>query len=72
MRKINLLKTFSFTMILGTSFLMVQEIYSQNRSLQPAPNCTYTGNPSDYCYASDGTNNLRVTNCRPGSTACYY
>jgi hypothetical protein len=37
-----------------------------------ATNCTYTGNSSDYCNASDGTHNLKVTNCRPGSTSCGY
>ena len=38
----------------------------------PAANCHYTGNSSDECYASDGTRNLIVTNCRPGSTTCGY
>lgn len=37
-----------------------------------ATNCAYTGNSSDYCNASDGTHNLKVINCRPGSTSCYY
>lgn len=37
-----------------------------------ATNCSYTGNSADYCYASDGSNNLKVINCRPGSTSCYY
>lgn len=37
-----------------------------------ANNCTYTGNSSDYCYASDGSHNLRVLRCVPGSTSCYY
>lgn len=37
-----------------------------------ATNCTYTGNSSDYCNASDGTHNLKVLNCRPGTTSCYY
>lgn len=38
----------------------------------PAANCYYTGNSSDICYASDGTRNLRVSNCKPGSTTCGY
>lgn len=36
----------------------------------PATNCTYTGNSADECYASDGTNNYIVFNCRPGTTSC--
>ena len=44
-------------------------------SLDPgdtASNCSFTGNSSDYCYTSNGSQNLRVINCRPGSTSCYY
>lgn len=37
-----------------------------------AKNCQYTGNSSDYCYASDGSNNLKVLRCKPGTTSCYY
>lgn len=37
-----------------------------------ATNCTYTGNSSDYCNASSGTQNVKVLNCRPGSTDCSY
>lgn len=37
-----------------------------------ATNCTYTGNESDYCYASTGTVNVKVLGCRPGSTDCGY
>jgi hypothetical protein len=37
-----------------------------------ATNCTFTGNSSDYCNASDGTNNLKVINCTPGTTDCFY
>lgn len=44
-------------------------VYAQSET---ATNCYYTGNSSDYCYASDGTHNLKVINCTPGSTECYY
>lgn len=61
-------------MLFGASFLIGQEIYSQNTPIKngEATNCTYTGNPSDYCNASNGTNNLKVINCRPGETSCQY
>jgi hypothetical protein len=41
-------------------------------SMEEATNCQYTGNYSDYCYASDGTHNLKVLRCRPGTTSCSY
>ncbi len=37
-----------------------------------AANCKHTGNPHDYCYASDGTHNLKVVKCRPGDGDCFY
>lgn len=38
----------------------------------PATNCKYTGNSADYCYASNGQQNLKIINCKPGTTSCYY
>ncbi len=48
--------------------------YAKATETEPvdATNCTYTGNSSDYCNASDGTHNLKVQNCKPGSTDCAY
>ncbi len=39
---------------------------------ETANNCRFTGNSSDYCYASNGTNNLKVLKCVPGTTDCNY
>lgn len=39
---------------------------------ETAANCTYTGSDSDYCSASDGTNNYHILDCKPGSTDCGY
>lgn len=58
--------------ILATAFTILCSglLYPQLR--HEADNCTYTGNSADYCYASNGQNNLKVINCAPGSTSCYY
>ncbi len=37
-----------------------------------ATNCKHTGNSSDYCNASSGTQNVRVLECKPGATDCNY
>jgi hypothetical protein len=47
-------------------------VYANVGASEEATNCTYTGNSSDYCNASDGTRNLKVQNCKPGSTDCSY
>lgn len=47
-------------------------LYANVSATEDATNCTYTGNYSDYCNASDGTNNLKVLRCKPGSTDCAY
>jgi hypothetical protein len=39
---------------------------------ETASNCHFTGNSSDYCYASDGQHNLKVLKCVPGTTDCAY
>jgi hypothetical protein len=56
--------------ILIAGFFVVKGVYAVE--LVDAANCAYTGNSSDYCNASDGTHNLKVTNCRPGETSCGY
>jgi hypothetical protein len=56
--------------ILIVGFFVVKGVYANE--LVPAANCTFTGNSSDYCNASDGTHNLKVINCRPGETDCGY
>jgi hypothetical protein len=37
-----------------------------------AANCEFTGISSDYCFASTGTKNVRVLECRPGTGECYF
>jgi hypothetical protein len=43
-----------------------------NAQMEIAWNCEFTGDSSDICFASDGSNNYIVYNCRPGSTSCGY
>jgi hypothetical protein len=47
-------------------------IFAQIKHEGTATNCAFTGNSSDYCNASNGQQNLRVINCKPGETSCYY
>lgn len=37
-----------------------------------ATNCKHTGNSSDFCYASNGSSNVKVLECKPGTTDCNY
>ena len=41
-------------------------------SAEEATDCAYTGNSSDYCYASSNDHNYKVPYCQPGTTDCYY
>jgi len=54
--------------LLGASLLIQKSVYADVQ----APNCTYTGEDTDYCYTSDGTHNIKVLDCAPGSTDCSY
>ena len=62
-------KAFFFSLAIVATIAVVR-VHAQVE--HEATNCTYTGNSSDYCNASDGTNNVKVINCAPGSTDCYY
>jgi len=55
---------------MGVFFFKAATAEEVEIAIVPATNCTYTGNSSDQCYASDGKNNYIVSNCRPGSTSC--
>lgn len=60
---------------LAMGFFFVSNSFAQVAAVGkvvPAPNCAYTGNSADVCYASDGTNNLKITHCKPGETSCGY
>ena len=74
MKKTSILKT----MLLASLFVAGAALY-ENASAQTstlggntADNCAFTGNSSDHCNASDGTNNLRILKCAPGETSCGY
>tara|TARA_R100000935_G_scaffold45914_1_gene69103 strand:- start:9176 stop:9385 length:210 start_codon:yes stop_codon:yes gene_type:complete len=69
MKKLNVTKKVKI-LIAGFAVLCSGMLYPQLR--HEADNCAYTANSADYCYASNGTNNLKVINCSPGSTSCYY
>lgn len=58
--------------LIAIGFVATAQDTDLEEKIVPAPNCYYTGNSSDECYASDGTRNLIVINCRPGSTTCGY
>ena len=69
------MKTFNLTKklqaaVIGIAFLGSGLIYAQIQ--HEAENCRYTGNSADYCYTSNGQQNLKVINCRPCTTSCYY
>ncbi|MDB9755416.1 hypothetical protein OAB20_03905 [Winogradskyella sp.] len=73
------MKNFNFTkklkvVALGVAFLTSGLIFAQltHEGDNTATNCTFTGNSADYCNASNGQQNLRIINCKPGSTSCYY
>jgi len=53
------------TAVLGFSVIALADV-------EVATNCTFTGNSGDQCYASDGTHNYRVLECKPGETDCGY
>lgn len=74
MKKTNLRKLFAFA-ALSAGLIAFNAAHSKtDAAVKPitATNCYYTGNSSDICYASDGTNNWRVYNCKPGTTWCVY
>jgi len=64
--KKNVFKTILFSILLGlcSFFGNAYELFKVN---DVANNCVHTGNPSDYCYASDGTHNIRILECKPGT-----
>jgi hypothetical protein len=43
-----------------------------NAQIEIAWNCEFTGDSSDECFTSNGSSNIIVYNCRPGSTSCGY
>ena len=65
MKKILILSAF----VLGLSALNVA---TANETEHEATNCKHTGNSDDYCNASSGTQNVKIMECKPGATGCYY
>ena len=67
-------KTFLFTAVAALGITLANLVFAQESLIKDyeATNCTYTGNTSDYCYASTGSQNVKVLACRPGSTDCGY
>ena len=61
-----------FYLVALTVIGLAATAYASVSSGESATNCRYTGNSSDYCYTSNGTNNLKVLNCKPGTSNCYY
>jgi hypothetical protein len=70
--KTNKKSVFSVIAVICFSGLMFAQSTTIDGDADPAANCKYTGNSSDYCYASNGQNNLKVLKCRPGSGTCNY
>lgn len=70
-RKTNFKIAFVAAVLTTCSFVYSDKVFALAEDPEAA-NCAYTGNSSDYCNASDGTHNLKVQNCAPGSTSCSY
>lgn len=64
------------TKLLGAASILGALLFSFNAfSLEQeheAANCSFSGNGSDYCNASSGSQNVKVLECRPGTTDCNY
>lgn len=65
-------KFFLFSAVAALGVSLATAVFAGNTTPREAANCTFTDNMSDYCYASTGTQNVKVLKCRPGSTDCSY
>ena len=60
-------RIFTFSALVG--LCLVISSFSEE---EQAANCQHTGIDTDFCYASDGNNNYKVMECKPGKGRCFY
>lgn len=64
-------KPIFFTLLSAGILLSGTLTYNKAFAVEAA-NCSFTSNSGDYCYTSDGSHNIKVLQCAPGSSSCSY